>query len=66
MLVLVCLLVGILASEIKDLAPHTVWMVIGLVSINILYYLPTWQGYAGHCVFLFINGFCFIVLFLAV
>ena len=44
---LLCLLVGVKVSEIPTLGHSPLWTLFGTVALYILYYLPTWQGYAG-------------------
>ncbi|XP_076447003.1 PGAP2-interacting protein-like [Babylonia areolata] len=45
--VLVSLLVGVSVSEMHPLTLSPLWTLLGTAALCILYYLPTWQGYAG-------------------
>lgn len=46
--VLVSLLVGVWVSEIHSIGRSPIWTLYGAAALHILYYLPTWQGYAGE------------------
>ncbi|XP_060085911.1 PGAP2-interacting protein-like [Ylistrum balloti] len=49
-LVLLCLAMGVYLSPRQRLAQSKAWWLMGLVGFVALYYLPTWQGYAGGLV----------------
>ena len=60
--VLVSLLAGVGVSEIHSIGRSPIWTLYGAAAIHILYYLPTWQGYAGKLVVLIPSPYTFCII----
>ena len=61
--VLVSLLAGVGVSEIHSIGRSPIWTLYGAAAIHILYYLPTWQGYAGKLVVLIPSPYTFCIIY---